>query len=264
MRDAGAPLNGVKFVAYDERPAMAWIDRSLADRLERFAEPKILGRGAALFEPSLSPHAGMFTRAIVGARLGAREQEFWAEMMLAFGSDRAARAFLLGHEAGHAIGHQKGKNAAAKALLEGIAHPLAQSAARRGGEEDCPKMETALMHLIEEAMCDALGCWAAAKDGCTRAADRCLSIRRHEKSTDEYATGWLIEEIAAFEDLALFSFESLSKEIATIVAAKGESLCEAFVAETSTLEGASRPASKADEAAASPRRKLSSLIFRQG
>lgn len=261
MREAGAPLDGVGFVAYDDRAVMAWVDRCLADCLERFAEPSELGRGAAMFEPLVSDKAGMFMRAIVGARSGPKEHEFWSKMKSAFRSDRAGRAFLLGHEAGHAIGHQKGKYAASKALLEAIDHPLAQSARKLVDNDDCPEMEMALMFSIEEAVCDAIGCWAAAKDGCLRAPESCLAIRGKHNAIHAYATGWLIRGLPRGEDLALMSFMSLSAEISAITATKGGALCEAFISEAQAAA-----ASKVDEPvkeALSPLRKLSSFIFRR-
>lgn len=241
LAQGGARMSRVIFVAYDERPAFAWLDRVLDGKLGSpelvvFA-PAILGRAGFRFESvtraNAPPKFTRVTEAVFGVRQGAPDQVFWGQTVEAFGSEPHARAFVLGHEAGHALFSKERWKLIKTGLLAGRtelgqrAATLVESFAVDRGAKEHPG-ERALALAIEEAMCDALGCWAAARAGCSNAPQKAAALRSATAASSHpvYRTNWMTENLPS--DLERLRFGQLRQAMTRLCELHGPALALRF------------------------------------
>ena len=210
MGQGGAPMERLVFALYDDRAAMAWLDRKFdgtgGDEQFSFCEPTEVGKAAFRFESLLQPGGEpLFHRvyeSIVAVRLGEQDRDFWNDILKYFGNPSHAMAFVLGHEAAHAIFSNAHWEPIANALME-CSTALGGSAGARVQEfaldlqPDSAEPERLLAMAVEEAMCDAVGAWAAARAGCEGAFERASALRSSlvGQSHRAYDTSWMLDEL---------------------------------------------------------------------
>lgn len=212
MAAGGASMDRIDFVAYDDRKLMARLDRAFDEswgaEAFSFAAPAILARAsfrlvASVSAPGSEPRFHHVRESLVGVRQACQDDVFWRQVASAFGGDDGfARAFVLGHEAGHAILSNESWDFLQE-CLHATETPLGSSAAwlaipfAMDRMEDSHARERALALAIEEGVCDAIGCWAAARMGCGDAAKSALALREELKSSSipAYDTAWMIGQL---------------------------------------------------------------------
>lgn len=242
MAAAGAPLGNYHFVARDERGPMALMDAAFAslsgDALDPFDFPKTL---LINMERRRTHADGSRTRSFLAASLHDKDWAPAFEVLASFFKDPAhARAHGIGHEFGHAwqsaMGHPM-----QRAASEGQPGPLAEALRARSErlslwipQSPEPGQSAAgsrLADIIEESVCDAIGCWAAQK---THGANVLRPVQLFRVATfaengSRYATGWLLsrlEQLYPFSlperfDQMVDAIESCVKEAAPILTANG-------------------------------------------
>jgi hypothetical protein len=228
MADAGAPISPrfLKLIILDERRPVAWLDRALADHLERDATPQgCSGRSVTLYNVDSSTVTP--ERSIIGLGAGLPGgQRDWMDIEKTFGSKSFGAAFLIGHEAAHAIlGRElwalirQGCQSAGGALgAEAAAWAGAMQLNTSVGL--CARQAASFTNLLEESIADAVGVWAASLMGCPDAAARCAVYR--QKSALEYQTTPLIQRLPA--QLASLNFEQLWSSIGDVFKKNGPML----------------------------------------
>lgn len=240
LAGAGARFERVDFIAHDDRPAMRWLDRLLDRALGSgtitFAEPALLATCVASYQVA-QPAAGApsihaFLSAIISSRHTPWDDLFWLRARAAFGSDEAARAFVLGHEAGHALFAQDHLRPVKEALIATGSELGERSAALLEAsicqpQDQSHPHELALADAVQEAMCDAIGCWSAARAGCPDAIERAIDLRSsHPSASPAYRTAWMLEAIAPSIGAPLLS--ELREAVIRACALHGPALASRF------------------------------------
>jgi hypothetical protein len=170
-------------------------------------------------------------RGVIFARAATESgRGFMRSLVRSFSSEAGARAFIVGHEAGHALSVKRGAdwivealaNARAGAGLEIRARELLRECERWAqawvafGVEPPSEGARTTISWLEESFCDAVGCWAAESAGHKGAAEAALAWRERgtNESREKYKTGWILRRLAEKESLGLMRFEALGPLLA--------------------------------------------------
>jgi hypothetical protein len=205
MAEGGAPVSGYIFIAQDERKAMAMLDDTLAIlKNEPYTGSKSLLSNMELRRTYAD---GRRQRTFMASSLQNKEWESTFNFIASFYEDPMhARAHGIGHEFGHAW-QSAANRPIHRAVAEGQSGPIADGIrARLTRLKDwIPDKEAANEHgaliseMIEEAVCDAIGCWAAQKTFGARALAPASRFREATSSemASCYHTAWLLRMLEA-------------------------------------------------------------------
>jgi hypothetical protein len=211
---AGVRMDRIGIVAFDERSAMAWMDRwrDSEDPRKRLQsiEPDHLGRSVIRHSPvnifSDDP-SQQFHHALIGLRQEPADHLLWKPMRAFFEKDEWARAFVIGHEIAHALFGKEHWDLVQRALVATGTDIGRQGASLLpqihwgGSRAPIPEQDAEALlfaNAIEEAMCDVVGSWVAAQAGCPQAPLKAATLRSclRDQSSFEYDTAWMTQNIA--------------------------------------------------------------------
>lgn len=224
MAAGGAPVGSYRFVAHDERKAMAWMDSAFAVfNRDPIGHPKTMLTNREVRRT----HAdGSRSRWFAAGSLHDKQWGAAFEKLSSFFDKPAhARALGIGHEFGHAW--QSAMNRPMhQAASEGLDGPVAEDLRARSDrlsrwDPPAPKPNKSaagpmVYEMIEESVCDAIGCWAAQK---THGVNILRAVQRFrtgalDHGDPRYNTRWLLGMLERSHPVQLpESFDELAAAI---------------------------------------------------